>query len=247
MERFNFGYSVKNIPIPGEEQYKLQLINKIELLIKRMRWKALFFDINQNKNDVVDQNNQQPETYGMKSPNCPPPIKELSNFEKDLFDLVNKIKFRKIQCEFQSRMRNDIRDIQSSNKTLTPADKTSNLYKLPKEKYKQILQNSITKTYKKTTTDTSDKINLEGKKIAEQENVLNRMNMNSKNECFITLKDHKPNFENKLPTRLINPAKNEIGRISKVIVQKTNTALRTALQLQQWNNTNDVINWFKNS
>ena len=72
------------------------------------------------------------------------------------------------------------------------------------------------------------------------------MNINSKNECFITLKDHKPNFENKLPTRLINPAKNEIGRISKAIVQKANANLRTTLQLQQWNNTNDVLNWFKN-
>ena len=71
------------------------------------------------------------------------------------------------------------------------------------------------------------------------------MNVNGKNECFVTLQDHKPNFENKLPTRLINPAKNEIGRISKNIVQTTNTNLRNILQLHQWKNTSSVIEWFK--
>ena len=69
------------------------------------------------------------------------------------------------------------------------------------------MQNAITKTYKKTTDGVSGKINEEGKKIAEKANISNRMNINGKNECFITLKDHKPNFEKKLPTRLINPAK----------------------------------------
>ena len=34
---------------------------------------------------------------------------------------------------------------------------------------------------------------------------------------FITLKYHKTNFENNATATLINPAKNEIGRISKVI------------------------------
>ena len=41
------------------------------------------------------------------------------------------------------------------------------------------------------------------------------------------------------------PAKNEIGRISKVILENTNKELRYKLQLQQWNNTTTAINWFK--
>ena len=36
--------------------------------------------------------------------------------------------------------------------------------------------------------------------------------------------------------RLINPAKNEIRRISKVILESINKELRKKLQLQQWNN-----------
>ena len=46
--------------------------------------------------------------------------------------------------------------------------------------------------------------------------------------------------------RLINPAKNEIRRISKVILENINKELRNKLQLQQWNSTTAVINWFKN-
>ena len=34
---------------------------------------------------------------------------------------------------------------------------------------------------------------------------------NGKNECFIKLKDQKPNFKNNPKARLINPAKNETG------------------------------------
>ena len=36
MEKFNFGYSVKNIPIPSEHEYKIQLTEKIEAVIRRM-------------------------------------------------------------------------------------------------------------------------------------------------------------------------------------------------------------------
>ena len=37
MEKLPFDYSYKNIPIPKERNYKLQLMEKIELVIKRMR------------------------------------------------------------------------------------------------------------------------------------------------------------------------------------------------------------------
>ena len=45
------------------------------------------------------------------------------------------------------------------------------------------------------------------------------------------------NFENNATATLINPAKNEIGRISKVIFKNINKELQNNLQLQQWNNT----------
>ena len=76
-------------------------------------------------------------------------------------------------------------------------------------------------------------------------NVLYRMNINDQTNSFITLKDHKENFDNKPSTRLINPSKNEIGRISKSIVQNINNKLRNKLKLNQWKNTSTVIDWSK--
>ena len=58
----------------------------------------------------------------------PPPMELLELCEKDLFKIVKKIKFRKINCVFQDKINSDIKNIKSSRKTLTPADKTSNFY-----------------------------------------------------------------------------------------------------------------------
>ena len=67
---------------------------------------------------------------------------------------------------------------------------------------------------------------------------------NGKSKCFITLKDHKPNFKNNPEVRLINLEKNEIGRISKTILDKINHHLRDSLRINQWKDTSGVIEWF---
>ena len=41
------------------------------------------------------------------------------------------------------------------------------------------------------------------------------MFINGKQNCFITLKNYQSNFESKPTVRHWNPAKNELGRISK--------------------------------
>ena len=91
------------------------------------------------------------------------------------------------------------------------------MYKLSKDEYNHLKHNAITSTYKKASTKIKDKVDKGGIQIAKKEGVLDRMDKNGTNNCFITLKDHKENFQNNPTTRLINPAKNEIGRISKVI------------------------------
>ena len=45
--------------------------------------------------------------------------------------------------------------------------------------------------------------------------------------------------------RLINSAKNELGRISKAILDNINKRLCTRLNINQWKNTASVIEWFK--
>ena len=44
--------------------------------------------------------------------------------------------------------------------------------------------------------------------------------------------------------RLINPTKTEIRRVSKYILDRINTDIRSKCKLNQWKNTKDVINWF---
>ena len=70
--------------------------------------------------------------------------------------------------------------------------------------------------------------------------------MTEKREAFISLKDHKENFENNPKCRLINPAKSEYGKLSKVILDKINSNLRQKLNSNQWRNTQQVISWFGN-
>ena len=62
-----------------------------------------------------------------------------------------------------------------------------------------------------------------------------------KNNAFVTQEDHKQNFRSATPCYL-NPCKSELGKISKIILEKT---LTEKLNVNQWKNTETVIHWFK--
>ena len=64
-------------------------------------------------------------------------------------------------------------------------------------------------------------------------------------ESFITIKDHKDNFENNTKCRLINPAKSELGKVSKKIVARIVTSLKVKRKLNLWKNTDSFLKWFK--
>ena len=167
------GYSTKNIPIPNEKTYLLQLVDKIEAVIKRMRWKAISFS-------DEESSEEQPITqrYGLKSEGCPTQLKELAPFEEDLIQMVKNIKFRKVKNGFQGKLSKDIREIQRSPKTVTPADKTSNMYRLKKEEYNKLISDAITATYKKTSRKKEERINTAGKKFAKEAKIVDKMEVN---------------------------------------------------------------------
>ena len=127
---------------------------------------------------------------------------------------------------------------------MTFADKTSNMYRLSRDQYNMLLNNSITSTYKKSNNNIKKKINISGRNILKDKEVLQRMDINGEGNCFITLKDHKENFQNNPSVRLINPTKNELGRLSRFIIQAINKELRYKFNLNQWKNAEDVIDWF---
>ena len=105
------------------------------MVITRMRWKAIRFNNETNKNEE-----QTTEWYGLKSPYTPRQVKELIPFENDLVELIRNIKFRKVQNNFQKKLKDDIKTIKESNKTMTFADKTSNMYRLTKAAYDKFNQ-----------------------------------------------------------------------------------------------------------
>ena len=67
----------------------------------------------------------------------------------------------------------------------------------------------------------------------------------SRNEAYITLKDHKENFQNNPKVRLINPAKTQIGKISKVYIDEINESILKLTNLNQWKSSLEVIDWYK--
>ena len=203
-----------------------------------MRWKAIF----SNGEEKIER-----KTYGLKTSKSPNQVKELASFENDLLDIVKNVEFdeRFKRTPFQEKLKKDVGSITQSKKTLTAADKTSNMYRLTKSEHEKLVNNAVTATYKKAPEGIKTKIDKEGIKIAEKAGVLDRMEVNGTGNCFVTLKDHKENFENKPTVRLIDPAKNEIGRISKDVLDEINSRLKMSLGVNQWKDKTEVIDWFK--
>ena len=85
-------------------------------------------------------------------------------------------------------------------------------------------------------------INKEGIKHAREVNVIDRIQINGTGSSFITLKDPKENFLNRLTTSLLNHARNEIGRITKHMLQNINKILYEETKVNEWKNTESVIN-----
>ena len=237
MEKLRFDYSMKNIPIPPRINYKTSLLEKIESVIKRMRWKALFF-----LNPKADQ--QQTNKCNLKSRKCPPPIDELKPFEEDMFQLVENVTFKQVRNAFQDKLRRDVKSINSSKKVLVFADKTRNLYEMDKGQYEKMLRENITKTYRKADDKTEENINHELKHITNKLEVPDRVEKMAQRQAFISLKDHKENFQNNPKCRLINPAKNNLGLVSKQILDRINNNIRSKTKLNQWKNTKSVVDWF---
>ena len=152
---------MKNIPIPTKINYKTSLLEKVESVIKRMRWKALFF-----LNPKADQ--QQTNKFNLKSRKCPPPVDELKPFEEDMFQLVDNVTFKQVRNAFQDKLKRDVKCINSSKNVLVFADKTRNVYEMGKDQYEKLLRENITKTYRKADDSTEENIGHELKDITNK-------------------------------------------------------------------------------
>ena len=106
-------------------------------------------------------------------------------------------------------------------------------YNIPTEEYNKLLTGNINKMYKKITLSAINAINLEAKAIAKNLNFDEKIQQCNQNQYFITLKDHKENFQNNPKCRLINPAKSEIRIVSKHYIDQINKSTREKLNINQ--------------
>ena len=168
----------------------------------------------------------------------------LKPFEDDVFKLVENLRFKKVINNFQDKLKRDVKKINLSDKVLVFADKSRNVYELDKTQYEKLLRENITKSYRKGDEQSVDSVNQELSDIATKLDIGDRIESKARQQAFISLKDHKENFQNNPKCRLLNPAKNNLGLISRQILDRINSCIRSQTNVNQWRNTRSVIDWF---
>ena len=121
---FNWIFSLKPLNIsallPNKDTYRKSLIQKVKSFIKRIRWKAFFFERQCENNDEITTN------FGFKPVNTPRKNENLNQFESGLYDMVQNIEFKNVKSNFQMQLSSDVKNIKKNPKLLVPADKLIN-------------------------------------------------------------------------------------------------------------------------
>ena len=196
-----------------------------------MRWRVFWFT---RKGDIDDdeanESHRKEITKDFKSTKTPPQNELLKPFERDIYNLIGNIEFRRVDDPTLQQMGEEVRRIHDSTKVIVNADKTGNEYEMELSDYKKLLHNNITQDYRLDTDNKLADINKDTQKYASALEIEDRMECNSESIAFITIKDHKQEFPNSIKCRVINPASNNSGRVSKRILDKVNHTCRDATQ-----------------
>ena len=109
-----------------------------------------------------------------------------------------------------------------------------------------IIINKITDTYKIDHNNTISQIKDDILKFANKLHIKDRLGKFKMKDAYILFKDHIPNFENKLQSRLISSSKTELGIISENIIQNIVLNMLKPTHNNLWKNSTDTIEWFRN-
>ena len=123
----------KEYSLPSWTDYHQRLIEKTEHFLPGTRWKAYFF-----LNPGIASSDK--ENYGFQSTKSPPPIEELKDFEDSMLSMIQSVKFKHVNNNFQNRLKEDTDLIRKEPRLIIPADKTTNFYKLEPSAYKDLLE-----------------------------------------------------------------------------------------------------------
>ena len=219
MKQVTFDYSLKNILIPSEKEYILELISSLEIFRTDIAWRSYIY---LNPADIEKKN-----TYDFRTTKCAPSVPELKEFETELIELVRNVKFRRtVRNTLQNTLRSNMSENQQDQRLYVATDKSNNYYRMELEDHQKLLHRSVTKDYLKVNDEVVNEVNLIDKAIVEDLEIENRVYSHSRNEAFISLKDHKDNFFNNPKCRLLNSAKSSVGKVSKQILSRIVSNLR---------------------
>ena len=126
-----------NMPVADEKGYKVTINTESRRFYKK-DGKTIFFIKGGNQTKSIIHKTGL--TFDLNSTKCPPQVKDFVPFDDDLIKLVKNLRSRKVDTKFQRTLAKDLKDIRSSNKILTTAEKMSSMYRLSKEEYPNLLQ-----------------------------------------------------------------------------------------------------------
>ena len=142
MEAKNFGYLLKNIPIPPKSKYTKCMVEKVESFVGRLRWKAYHFCKENRENDSDHFKNFALKTLITSSKN-----ENMNAFENNMYYMIRNIWVYRVLY----RLNKDIESIRSSRNVLLFADKSTNLLVLSCSNNQKLLHGNITQAYKKAS------------------------------------------------------------------------------------------------
>ena len=89
---------MKNICIPGKQEYILRLTHSISKFCNSLRWRVFFF-LN------PEEAGTNKETYGFRSLRPAPTIDQLTDFQDKLATLIVNVETKKVKNAFQDKLR----------------------------------------------------------------------------------------------------------------------------------------------
>ena len=163
-----------------------------------------------------------------------------------IYELPRKLEFKRVSNEHQDYLNEVLADIKNTEDLIIQADKTRNHYRVEPAVYDKLLQDEITKDYKKTSRAQVKQVNAETAEIAAQLGLDDRMEIFQESEAFFSVKDHKSGFKDGVvKLRLLNPAKTDLGVILKKILEEKISATIAKTGLNSWSNTAEALKWFQ--
>ena len=114
-----YNYLVKNIQLPSEKLYQTILIEKVELVTKRMRWKVHPYGNSELNASYLLNHIFQSMKY-------PPQHRDLMQFENHLLELIS-VKFRNVKNKFLDQLHKVVSSIKKSKNVFIFVDKTRNI------------------------------------------------------------------------------------------------------------------------